>query len=182
MFAFQRSNAALRHPASDHRCPPGRRLGSTIGRGHGPLPDSRETATSRAAIQTRRCCRLLGGLPRPAHARLDGSQRSLPSVHLQAILHRHPTTGLASAENTPRRHPAGAQQELGLQNLPGFGHGSRKEAIENHPDTKQSPPPMCLRPVSGVGLGLFVMRLPCRGLPAPALPLFFALRSATVCQ
>jgi hypothetical protein len=28
----------------------------------------------------------------------------------------------------------------------------------------------------------FVLRLPCRGLPAPALPLFFALRSATVCQ
>jgi len=31
MFAFQRSNAALRHPASDHRCPPGRRLGSYVG-------------------------------------------------------------------------------------------------------------------------------------------------------
>ena len=28
----------------------------------------------------------------------------------------------------------------------------------------------------------FVMRLPCCGLPAPALPLLFALRSATVCQ
>jgi len=27
-----------------------------------------------------------------------------------------------------------------------------------------------------------VVRLPCRGLPAPARPLFFALRSATVCH
>jgi len=36
--------------------------------------------------------------------------------------------------------------------------------------------------VSGVGLGLFVMLLPCCGRPAPALPLFFALRSATVCH
>jgi len=34
------------------------------------------------------------------------------------------------------------------------------------------PPPTCSRPVSGVGLGLFVTRLPCCSLPAPALPLF----------
>jgi hypothetical protein len=42
--------------------------------------------------------------------------------------------------------------------------------------------PTCSRPLSGVGLGLFVMRLPCCGLPAPARPLFSALRSVTVCQ
>ena len=29
---------------------------------------------------------------------------------------------------------------------------------------------------------LFVMRLPCCGLPAPARSLFFALRSVTVCK
>jgi len=44
----------------------------------------------------------------------------------------------------------------------------------------------CLVPglVSGVGLGLFAMRLPCCGLLAPAFPLHcvFALRSATVYQ
>jgi len=34
------------------------------------------------------------------------------------------------------------------------------------------PPPTCSRPVSGVGLGLFVMRGPYRGLPAPALNCF----------
>jgi hypothetical protein len=45
-----------------------------------------------------------------------------------------------------------------------------------------APAAQCSRPVSGVGLGLFVLRLPCRGLPAPARPLFFALRSATVCH
>ena len=43
-------------------------------------------------------------------------------------------------------------------------------------------PPTCSRPVSGLGLGLFVMRLPCCGLPAPARQLFFGLRSTTVCH
>ena len=44
------------------------------------------------------------------------------------------------------------------------------------------PPPTCSRPVSGVGLGPFVMRLLCCSLPAPARRQFFALRSATVCH
>jgi len=34
------------------------------------------------------------------------------------------------------------------------------------------PSPTCSRPVSGVGLGLFVMRGLCRGLPHPALHRF----------
>ena len=41
-------------------------------------------------------------------------------------------------------------------------------------------PPTCSRPVSGVGLGLLVMQVPYRGLPAPALTCFFAPRSANV--
>ena len=44
------------------------------------------------------------------------------------------------------------------------------------------PPPTCSRPVSGVGLGPFVMRLLCCSLPAPARRQFFALRFATVCH
>ena len=36
--------------------------------------------------------------------------------------------------------------------------------------------------ITGVGLGLFVMRLPCCGLPPLARPLLFALRSPSVCQ
>jgi len=42
------------------------------------------------------------------------------------------------------------------------------------------PPPTCSRPVSDVGLGLSVMRGFYRGLPAPALLLFFALRSLSL--
>ena len=44
------------------------------------------------------------------------------------------------------------------------------------------PPPTCSRPVSGVGLGPFVMRLLCCSLPAPARRQFFALRFVTVCH
>ena len=88
--------------------------------------DQSRNCTNRATGPTWWGCRRtrgthLGGRPGPAHARLDGRQRDLSSVHLKAILHGRQPTGLATAGNTPWRHPVGAEQETETR-IPPDGH------------------------------------------------------------
>jgi hypothetical protein len=98
--------------------------------------------------------------PRPGSA---GTRRTSRRTPPSSAPSRTPSVATASG---PQLH--GSMGSTGLRPMPphyyrDFAHGPGV-GLGLLP---RLPPPTCSRPVSGVGLGPVVMRLPCCGLPAP---------------
>jgi hypothetical protein len=139
-------------------------------------PDSADRATSVVTHHADRCAAVTQGANKKPRA-----QRQRPVSVLLEVRWPITCTRLFDTASGPQLH--GSLGSTGLRHMP--PHYSLD--LEHGPGAGSGllprlPTPACSRPVTGVGLGLFVVRVLYRGLPAPALPLFFALRSATVCQ